>query len=58
MSKQTAEIKALILTIIIIAITFSLVYFGGAMYFLYSLLGIVFITFIYLMVLAIINTIK
>ena len=56
--KQTAETKALILTIIIISITLSLVYYGGIMYFLYSLLGIIFSTFIYLMVLAIINTIK
>lgn len=58
MSKQTAEIKALILTIIILSITLSLVYYGGAMFFLYSLLGIIFSTFIYLTVLAIINTIK
>ena len=56
--KQTAETKALILTIIIIAIALSLVYYGGAMFFLYSLLGIIFSTFIYLTVLAIINTIK
>lgn len=56
--KQTAETKALILTIIIISITLSLVYHGGIMYFLYSLLGIIFSTFIYLTVLAIINTIK
>ena len=55
MSKQTAETKALILTIIIIAIALSLVYYGGAMYIMYSFLGIVSIAFIYLSILAIIK---
>ena len=51
----TAEIKALILTIIIITIALSLVYYGGAMYIIYSFLGIVSIAFIYLSILAIIK---
>ena len=55
MSKETAETKALILTTIIIVITLSLVYYGGAMYVLYSFLGILFSVFLYLIVLAIIK---
>ena len=51
----TAEIKALILTIIIIAMTLSTLYYGSAMYVLYSFLGIVFSGFLYLIVLAIIK---
>ena len=54
-NKTSAEIKALILTIIIITIALSLVYYGGAMYIIYSFLGIVSIAFIYLSVLAIIK---
>ena len=54
-NKTAAEVKALILTIIIITIALSLVYYGGAMYIIYSFLGIVSIAFIYLSILAIIK---